>query len=214
MQVNNSAPSKSRVIVYIDGFNLYFGLKTKKWKSFYWLNIRKLSEKLITSDQELISTKYFTSRISLPPDKSKRQSIFIEALETLNNVYIYYGHYFSNTKTCSKCGNIETVLSEKMTDVNIAVEMLTDAFQDKFDVAILISTDSDLSAPVKSILQLFPDKKIIVYFPPERFSYQLKELASTSHILGKNKFIGCEFPDEVTKKDGYILKRPERWITK
>jgi uncharacterized LabA/DUF88 family protein len=106
----------------------------------------------------------------------------------LDDVYIFYGHYLSNTKICLKCGYIETVLNEKMTDVNIAVEMLTDAFQNKFDTAILISADSDLSAPVKSILRIFPAKKIVVFFPPERFSYQLKELSSESHFLGKNKF--------------------------
>lgn len=30
-------PEKSaRVIAYIDGFNLYFGLKSKGWKRYYW----------------------------------------------------------------------------------------------------------------------------------------------------------------------------------
>lgn len=33
-----------------------------------------------------------------------------------------------------------------MTDVNIAVEMMRDAFQDRFDAALLISADSDLVA--------------------------------------------------------------------
>ncbi len=27
-----------RVIVYIDGFNLYFGLKSKGWRRYFWLN--------------------------------------------------------------------------------------------------------------------------------------------------------------------------------
>lgn len=30
-----------RVIAYIDGFNLYFGLKAAKWKRFYWLNLQR-----------------------------------------------------------------------------------------------------------------------------------------------------------------------------
>ena len=36
-----------RVIVYIDGFNLYFGLKSKGWKRYYWLNLQKLAIKLL-----------------------------------------------------------------------------------------------------------------------------------------------------------------------
>src|SRR5438045_3779105 len=38
-----------------------------------------------------------------------------------------------------------------MTDVNVAVELLKDAFQDAFDVAILISADSDLIAPLAAV---------------------------------------------------------------
>ncbi|MGH9629467.1 MAG: NYN domain-containing protein [Bryobacteraceae bacterium] len=44
--------------------------------------------------------------------------------------------------------------SEKMTDVNIAVELLQDAFQGAFDTAILISADSDLIAPIAAVRRL------------------------------------------------------------
>ncbi len=52
-----------KIIFYIDGFNLYFGLKTKGWKSFYWLNLEKLAQNLLLNNQSLIKVKYFTSRI-------------------------------------------------------------------------------------------------------------------------------------------------------
>ena len=42
---------KEKVIVYIDGFNLYFGLKEKKWKKFYWLNLKKLAKSLVKKEQ-------------------------------------------------------------------------------------------------------------------------------------------------------------------
>ena len=31
-----------RVIAYIDGFNLYFGLKSKGWKRYYWRDLERL----------------------------------------------------------------------------------------------------------------------------------------------------------------------------
>lgn len=43
-----------RVIAYIDGFNLYFGLKSKNWKKYYWLNVHGMAESLLQSDQELV----------------------------------------------------------------------------------------------------------------------------------------------------------------
>ncbi|MBN2031007.1 NYN domain-containing protein [bacterium] len=172
-----------KVIVYIDGFNLYFGLKEKKWKRYYWLNLQKLAKALLKEDQKLIMTKYFTSRVSFPPDKVKRQTTFIEALETLKKFKIYYGHYLPNDIECYKCGNIIPKPNEKMTDVNIAVEMLTDAFKDRFDRAILISADSDLSAPIKKVKKLFPEKRIA----------------------------NSVFPDRLKKLDGFILRRPDEW---
>lgn len=38
-----------------------------------------------------------------------------------------------------------------MTDVNIAIQLLGDAFDDKFDVALVISGDSDLTTPVRRV---------------------------------------------------------------
>jgi len=89
-----------RVIAYVDGFNLYFGLKEKGWRQFYWLNIQLLVQNLLKSGQQLIVTKYFTARIIGSPDKEKRQSTFIEALETLSDFEILYGKYQLNPRYC------------------------------------------------------------------------------------------------------------------
>ena len=203
---------QENTIVYIDGFNLYFGLKTKSWKRFYWLNIKELSENILRPSQTLVKTKYFTSRISFPPDKAKRQGTYLEALETLSDTNIYYGKYQSNAKSCSKCGNIQLVPNEKMTDVNIAVEMLADAYQDLFDTAILVSADSDLTAPIIKIKQLFPKKRIVLGFPPARHSFALQQIADASFTIGRKSFHSSVFPDKVTKNDGFILNKPIEWI--
>ncbi len=47
-----------RVIAYVDGYNLYYGLREKGWKRFYWLNIQALVGHLLKPDQELV-TKVF-----------------------------------------------------------------------------------------------------------------------------------------------------------
>jgi hypothetical protein len=126
-----------RVITYIDGFNLYFGLKSQGWERFLWLNVQALSRNLLKPDQTLARTKYFTSRVALPPDKAKRQSTYIDAISTLADTSIYFGKYQTNPHTCRSCGHVHNANSEKMTDVNIAVELLQDAFQDAFDAAVL-----------------------------------------------------------------------------
>jgi len=39
-----------RVITYIDGFNLYFGLKSQGWERFLWLDVQALSRNLLKPD--------------------------------------------------------------------------------------------------------------------------------------------------------------------
>ena len=203
-----------RVIAYIDGFNLYYGLKSKAWRRYYWLNIQLLARNLMKADQQLTFTKYFTSHVSSfpkDPDKSKRQSTYIEALETLSSFQIFYGHYLQKPVTCRRCGNCWDVPEEKMTDVNIAVELMTDAFQDKFDTALLISGDSDLTGLIEAVHRLFPAKRIVVGFPPRRHSVRLAQASTASFTIGRKKLADSQFPERVPKADGYMLHRPARW---
>ena len=47
------AEEKQRVIVYIDGFNFYYGLKfTARWRKYYWLDVVKLFESFMRPNQE------------------------------------------------------------------------------------------------------------------------------------------------------------------
>lgn len=195
----------------IDGFNLYFGLKSKKWQRYYWLNLRKLVLNLLKPNQKLILTKYFTARVSLPLDKQKRQATFIEALETLKDFKIFYGKYQLNPRECQRCHFKDFVPNEKMTDVYIAVEILTDAYQDIYDTALLISADSDLTPPLNALKRFFPTKRVIVAFPPNRVSQELKNVANAHFTIGRRNIAKSLFPTEVKKPDGFVLRCPERW---
>jgi len=199
------------VIAYVDGFNLYFGLKSRGWSRYYWLNIQLLAQNLLKPNQRLLLTKYFTARIAGPPDKQRRQSTYIEALETLNDFQIFYGKYQLNPRHCSHCGFQDEVPNEKMTDVNIAVEILKDAYQDKFDVALLISADSDLVPPIKTVRELFPNKRVVIASPPGRYSIDLVNSASKSFVISRRSIAKSLLPEEIEKEDGYILRCPSSW---
>jgi len=138
MAETNKTEKKERVIVYVDGFNLYFGMKDAGFEYCKWLDLHLLASNLLKPNQELVEVKYFTSRVGNNPDKQKRQSTYIEALET-TNVKVIYGHYQSGRLECKRCGYNWPIHNEKMTDVNIATQMLIDAYQDRFDMAMLIS---------------------------------------------------------------------------
>jgi len=201
-----------RVIVYIDGFNLYYGLKERGWKRYYWLDLRELSRAMCKQYMELSVTKYFTSIISrTDPGKENRQKVYLEALQTLPYFRIYYGHFLPKTIQCRSCGDCWQTYEEKMTDVCIGTELLTDAFQDRFDIAIVVSGDSDLSPPIEAVRKHFPDKRIIVGFPPSRTSMKLRKTANGFFNIGEKKLKRSMLPDKVIKADGHTLHRPEEW---
>jgi len=200
-----------RAIAYVDGFNLYYGLCSKKWKRYYWLNIQEMARLMLKPGQTLVTTKYFTSVVKHPHGKRKRQAVFLEALRTLSDFEIYFGHFLSDTVTCRKCGHTYLTHHEKMTDVRIATELMLDAFQNRFDTALLCSADSDLVGPVNAVRQSFPQKRIVVAVPPGRYSNALKRAASAYTHIGRNVLARSVFPDRVRKPDGFVLQRPKEW---
>ncbi len=213
-----------RVICYVDGFNLYFGMKAARLKRFYWLNIREMANRLTLPFQQLIETKYFTSRISgaLPSDppnmarnknaKLRRQTTFLEALSTIDALRVFEGHFLEKDVTCRLCRATFKQPEEKMTDVNIATELLTDAFLNRFDTAILISGDSDLVPPVMMVRKHFPNKKVIVAFPPKRFSTRLSQEATAHFKIFDKVLRDSQLPNTVTRPDGFMLSRPAEWV--
>ena len=202
---------KERIVVYVDGFNLYFGMKDAGLDNCKWLDLNKLVNNLLKPTQELALIKYFTSRVNNNPDKQKRQTTYIEAIES-TGIKVYYGHFQSASLDCKRCGFIWPTYNEKMTDVNIATQMIIDAYQDRYDMAMLISGDSDLVPPIKAIHECFPRKRTFVAFPPKRYNSSVAMVAKGSLIIGRKKLIDSRFPEEVLKKDGFVLRKPKEWL--
>lgn len=138
----SSALRAARIIVYIDGFNLYYGMRSRGWRRYYWLDLMRFAERLLRAEQTLAGVRYFTARV-IPDagsvEKARRQNVYLEALGTLPGVDIHYGYYLPKTQRCSDCGASWQTYEEKMTDVNIAVELLSGAYEDRFDTTIMVS---------------------------------------------------------------------------
>jgi len=203
-----------RLVAYIDGFNLYFGLRQAGWQRFLWLDIEGLIRALLKPHQELARVNYFTARVSgtpSDPDKPHRQNTYLEALQAHSDIVIHYGHYLNKERTCFKCSNRWTDHEEKGTDVNIAVQMLLDAMRGEFDTALLVSADSDLAGPVQVVRREWPQKQVVVAFPPKRYSAELQRRASGFLHINRARIAASQLPDPVLKADGYELRKPITW---
>lgn len=202
-----------RVISYIDGFNLYFGLKSAHFKRYYWLDLQALSKQLLKGHQQLEVTRYFTARIRdnghNAPDR-KRQNDYLEALST-RSIDIQYGHFLEKPRRCRHCQHTWPDYEEKMTDVNLAIQLLTDAFDDAFDIALIVSGDSDMTTPIRRVRERYSHKRLIAAFPPKRHSAELQRAAHGYTRIGRDKLHQSQLPETITKPDGYVLSRPATW---
>lgn len=202
-----------RVVAYVDGFNLYFGLKHSGFKRYYWLDAAALAASLLKPGQQLVATHYFTARIRDNGHNvadRKRQNDYLEAV-ALQGVQCQFGHDLEKTRECRKCHASWPDYEEKMTDVNIAIQLLLDALDDAFDVALVISGDSDLTTSIHRVRQRFPAKRVIVAFPPRRYSSELKRCASGYLSISEDKLRANQLPDSIVKPDGFMLPRPATW---
>jgi hypothetical protein len=85
----------------VDGFNLYYGLKSKTWHRYYWLDLNELVRSLLRPNQSLSGVKYRTARVSGPKDTVWRQSLYIDAL-LATGVGVIEGKYQPKALECHR----------------------------------------------------------------------------------------------------------------
>ena len=145
--------------LYVDGFNLYYRL-LKSNAGTKWLDLEELGTRLFPSDQ-IVTVRYFTALIKPldDPRAPARQQVYLRPLKTLPNCMIHYGYFQLETKRrflknpiAGRPKTVEVVLpEEKGSDVNLAIELLVDAFNDRFDMAAIVTNDADLAEPIRVV---------------------------------------------------------------
>ena len=184
-----------KTIVYIDGYNLYYGLvKGTKYK---WLDMPVLVKSMINDDHEIVAVKYFTAPVKTYPfdaAATERQNVYLQAISVNPAVKTVLGFYAKHPSwqparadTCKKCdtakfGLVPIVkLEEKRSDVNIA-----------------------------EALRYECSKTVIVLNPQPSFSVHLKKAASFYKNIPRDLPARCQLPEEV-KVGNVVLRRPTAW---
>ncbi len=207
-----------RTLIYVDGFNLYFGSLRKT--PHKWLNVEELARRHLAAHHQIVGVKYFSAPlIARPSDPGLpgRQELYFRALRTVPNLQIILGHFLTKNVNMMRANPmpgespIVSVVKteEKGSDVNLAVEMLHDGHLNRYDCAIVISGDSDLLAPVlkvKNDLQ----KSVGVLNPQQHPCRVLKAQATFYKHLRSNFIAACVFPPTLTDSQGTFYK-PTLW---
>lgn len=201
-----------RVVAYVDGFNLYFGLKADHGRRYLWLDLQALAESLLLPDQELREVKYFTVRLRDDPAGSRRQSAYLDALSShCRKVRRVEERFQEKNHRCVNCGARWIGYEEKETDVNISAALIEDAVRDRYDTALLISGDTDLRPAIAAAMRLRPHKRVFIAFPPRRFSARLVQAVHSYTRIGSDKIRNAQLPAKVMTASGVVLQRPAYW---
>ncbi|MBF0420593.1 MAG: NYN domain-containing protein [Magnetococcales bacterium] len=207
-----------RTAVYIDGFNLYHrALRNTKYK---WLNLKDLATHCLGPENEVVLLKYFTARVSgrKDPDQPRRQEIYLKALRTIPNLSIYFGRFLTKTKMrplvnpqpgCTKYAEFFDT-EEKGSDVNLAVHMLHDGWKNLYDVAVVITKDTDLIEPIRIVIDDLK-KPVILFCPDNDAPKGLKDVVSYVRHVTPQRLSVCQFPDVIVCKQGNRITKPDTW---
>lgn len=209
---------KPRAWVYIDGFNLYYG--AVKGTPYRWLDVRVMCE-LLLPDLEVEKIKYFTARVSGrtgDPGQPTRQQIYLRALRTLPGLEIILGSFLSHDVMMALAepvpGQSKFALvvktEEKGSDVNMASHMIHDAHKQAYDVAVLVSNDSDLLAPVRIVRHEMGIPVGILN--PHRYtpSKTLMPYATFVKKIREGVLEASQLPPRL-KDDKGEIRKPEAW---
>lgn len=229
-----------RCWVYVDGFNLYNGLLSRRdtdCSGCKWLDLLALARALRPLDT-IECIKYFTApveRRTTDPQQPIRQRVYWRALATIPCLSRIEGKFARRPRWLPLAESVDTLeclernghdvtnvqpfkrlvyrSEEKGSDVNLAAHLVHDANQGgphTFEAAIVMSCDSDLREAVRLVTKII-GKDVYVYKPdPHSGTSELQRFASQVRAIPPAALAASQFPPTLTDARGPFNK-PATW---
>jgi uncharacterized LabA/DUF88 family protein len=195
---------RGRGAVYIDGFNLYHPIKESNLSHLKWSNQWQLGELLCKAENlDLVKVVFCTALPKHLPDSHDRHVKFNNA-QIANGVTVIKGHYVPE--------NGGQRHSEKQSDINVALSLILDGVDNIYDVAFLVSADSDQVATGKFFKErLAPAGKRMFAVIPFTKTYppDFAGLGVERRKISIDMIEACLMPEQVQGQKGMINRPPE-----
>lgn len=208
-----------KTYVYVDGFNLYY--RALKGTSHKWLDILALVRGLLDADNDIQGLRYFTAPVSgkLDPQQPVRQNQYLRALGTLPCVTVHLGNFLTKEKvrplvkpladgtTHVKIWNTE----EKGSDVNLATYLVHDAWRGLYDVAVVLSQDTDLCEPLRIVRDEIGKDVGLIWLDGTQPGKMGKVSTFVRHVT-TSRLAAAQFPPTIQAKKGKLIRCPAEWM--
>ena len=207
-----------RTIVYIDGFNLYYG--QMRGTPHKWLDPPKLFNRVLGPRNDIIRVKYFTARVqptAADPDVHIRQDTYFQALAAMCPLLeLHFGHFLRHRVRMENATPPPATwpvwkTEEKGSDVSLALHIVNDAWLDAYDCVVVVSNDSDLCGALKMVKQHHPVKFIGLITPgspTRKTSQQLAQYADFQRPIRPGALASCQLPNPIP---GTKIFKPSSW---
>ena len=164
--------------------------------------------------------RYFTALVTPTPNdpqKLQRQLTLIRALETIPNLTVHYGYFLTHSvwRPLANPPEEDHIMvevldtKEKGSDVKLATYLLIDGFKKEYQMAVVISDDSDLAEPIKLTIEQL-GLPVGVLHPHQTHSTQLSQVAKFYRPIRERALKVCLFPPTLVDANGIITK-PNTW---
>lgn len=209
---------KKRVVFYVDGYNLYHSIASLNKNHLKWIDLRKLFSHFIDQKTQKLEAIYY---VTAKPVHTKqciqdKHEALMTVYQRVLKIKTIYGKFKPKERQCKRCQYTWTTHEEKESDVNLAVEIIRGTYDNEYDLAFIVSQDSDMAPAAKLAVKLIksssaPDRKIKLLTPPNRYhSRELSRILSDTptQILEthlEQSLLAKEYKD---KHEKVIVTRP------
>ena len=172
-------PAQERVVVFIDGSNLYHCVRDEFGLTKLGLS---LLANLVAKDRHLVRTYYYNAIVhpSQGDQSMKGQQRFLDSVRNLPYFEVRLGRLEARGNT----------YVEKGVDVKLSVDMLKFAIADIYDTAILISGDADFADAVQAVKDL--GKHVELAFCTHGRSRKIQQVCDRFILLDRAALLKCD----------------------
>lgn len=167
--------TKERVMIFIDGSNLYHNLKRYNIKTTFEEIIKKVETK-----REVVDIFYYTALLDKSFDEKRYEEHkkFLDKIKKIPNFNVVLCNL---RKVILEDGSVDFTI--KGDDVHLATDLIKGAYENLYDVAIIVSGDADFIPAIKLVQK--NSRKVINAFFPKSSSYLLRNCCEGSINLKK-----------------------------